>query len=351
MPMRESLTRRLTTVVLDSRPNDSSAKETGNDQRELPSFPLELVDLFLEYLHPDDQKVNAQPGSWRQLERREEPEAVRRKRDLHACSLVCRGWNGITRAHLFRDVMFVVRAPHKKRGKEAYKTFVDYDDFLKASPAVAASVRRLRLDFPNQYRYDVGTQKLDPRILSLFLSRLPVLAELHLRNVYLTRPPVPRNTDPAESYTRLSLTRVQIDHTEANHVSDYHNVAVSDIEIIMLLGLFDSAETLHLSGLGIREDPTLLLDDYAGPERLTVKRLVLERAHNGPALFFALRNAGSLNSIRSFEIRMVAELEENYDMMKKPDFLALIKPTLEHLVIRLQRSNMPCKPSMPARDP
>ncbi|EKM52990.1 uncharacterized protein PHACADRAFT_30107 [Phanerochaete carnosa HHB-10118-sp] len=345
----ETLSRRLATVVPDDQRPEIAFDSEERGGEKIPPIPLEIIDDIVNYLHPDNQSAVQSTGAgWRTLcadasQGQDQLKPVQRKHALLACSAVCRAWNSVVRPHLFRDVTFVVRAPHRKKGQEAYKTFADYDHFLRSSPAAAAAaVHKLRLGFPNRYKFGATSgQQLHLHALSLFLSHMPALETLHLRNVQFARLSTPLTGTTAGPFMRFSLKELQIEYNEDDMPSP-NTAVMDDTEAVMLSGIFAKAETLHLTGLSVRrDDPPLFLGD-PGPEKLVVERLVVQHAYSGPELFSALRSAGSLDRLRSLEVRMVAELDEEQDMLKKVAFAALVAPSLEHLTVTLHRHETAC---------
>lgn len=292
-----------------------------------PLLAAELIDCILEYLQCTSLEKSAR---WRPRLVTEDSHDAQGKRDLFACSLVCRAWSSAARPHIFRDVAFVVRAPHRQRGKEAYKTFVDYDQFLRSFPAAAASIRRLHLEFPDQYRNSLTYQHLYPEALALFLSRMPMLERLHLRNVHISRIP-----DPAENLPRSYLQELQLEYNSGG--PDPNNAIIDGTESLLASGLFARAETLHLASLSIRRDSHLSCSHPEILQELVVNRLIIERAHTGPDIFAVICGTRSLQGIRAMEIRILTELDADGEMVKSPLFTDLIAPSLEHLTVRLVR--------------
>lgn len=344
--MRDSLVRRLTTATTAMEP--SRTQSVRSDAGTTPHIPPELIDHILGYLHPEpmDDPVVLQTSraGWRERERRlrfkmediEESQAVHS--DLAACRLVSRAWSGIALAHLFHDVAFVVR--QRNRGTRPNKTLADFKAFLQSFPIISSYIQQLRLEYPDQYVHLPvrSTVKLDPIVLLGFLSLLPNLRSLHLCNVQLARPPVPRDDESASDYRLLTLQSLQISYHLAGELWP-----VPDGEYVMLLGLFSKIVELRATGMGIMGHNTGPADYSRGPAQLGITRLVVERTHNGPVLFAHLRDGIRTNTIRSLVVEMVAGYDDGYEMLKKREFLELVGPGIEELEIYLSRSLMPCK--------
>ncbi|GJE99451.1 hypothetical protein PsYK624_157150 [Phanerochaete sordida] len=340
MPLREDLSPRLATVAVhtgtDVQP-ECAADPTRNFRasRSIPTLPFELVDILLGYLHPDEHLImdatSVGRGSRSEPSFAEDPSSTSPKSDLLACSSVCRLWNGAARAHLFRDVAFVVHSPH---ARQAYKTFADFDRFLQGFPAAAVAIRSLRLDFPDQYK-GRAPQEVPARALASFLARMPRLKRLHLRNVHLARAPAP-SAGACTLGPQFALAELKVEYNEG---LEPNQVVVDDTEAMLMSGLFSRADTLHLSSYSVREVPDRPHEEP--PCALAVNRLVVERALNGTGLLSALRKTQSLQRLRALEVAIVAPGAAS-GMLKAPPFIALISPQLEHLTIRLQRTMVAC---------
>lgn len=344
--MRDNLVRRLTTATTVMEP--SRTHSARSDACRTPHIPPELIDHILGYLHPEplDDPVSVQTSraGWRERERRmrfkmediEDPQVV--GNDLAACRLVSRAWSGIALAHLFHDVAFVVR--QRNRGTRPNKTLADFKAFLQSCSIISSYIQRLRLEYPDQYAHLPvrSTVKLDPIVLLEFLSLVPNLRSLHLCNVQLGRPPVPRDNESASDYRLLTLQSLQISYHLAGQLWP-----VPDGEYVMLLGLFSRIVELRVTGMGIVGHDTGPADYSGGPAQLGITRLVVERTHNGPVLFAHLRDGLRANTIRSLVVEMVSGYDDGYEMLKKREFLELVGPGIEELEIYLSRSLMPCK--------
>ena len=321
------------------------ARITSNDLS-----PSTLTCIF-EHLHLDyweSPTSDNVPSRWRvRLQSRSnhiEQGFGWKKRDLLACSLVCKGWHLVARSHAFRDLVLVNRRNHSGDPDRLTRTLGDYDSFLQTSSDVGPLIRRLRLEYRGQYNTGFDPAKISPYMLCQLLQRMPELEDLHLCNVYLTMPPIslqPKSFPP--NFTPLALKNFRVSYVHEKSKPDTAiQKGVRDLETTMLLGLVRRADELHLIGRGIHGDQSIY-EGYDGPASLEVSKLVLERADNGPTLLSHLSHASSLNCIRHLVLRMVATLEDDYDMVKNPRFLSLISPTVETMEICLQRSMMPCE--------
>lgn len=356
---RDSLVRRLATVAIQP-PEGEPSISSRTPAFDMSSFLPELLTLVMGHLHPaqsapQDHSASIpgrgssgwRPRKDRNAQRSTDPGeddtlyAGYRKRDLLVCSLVSHGWRAAARPHLFRELTFVVRRPHYKKGVVPYKTLDDYLTLLRASPEIGAYIRRLHLEYPDQYRTGQSTsedtQKLSPASLLRLLHTMPHLEHLKLCNILLSSPP-PLPTDDTSDVSRP----LAVNHLEIRHQVNGAAWAVHDIHLTMVLGLFRAATHLHLAGMGI-VDSDGWNTEYTGPAKLDVSRLVVERAHNGDTLFRCLKDSGALSQLRSLVVRMVTTLEREYDMLKKREFIAAVSPTVEEVCIYLQRPAMPCE--------
>ncbi|GJE99452.1 hypothetical protein PsYK624_157160 [Phanerochaete sordida] len=341
MPLGEDLSQRLVSVVHnDSQPKTYAADPRAEASGSVPTltFPFELVDTVLENLHPSEHApvhAKAVSAGWRsrsESSSTEDPSQTSPKRDLLACSSVCRLWNGAARAHLFRDVVFVVHSPHARK---AYKTFADFDRFLQGFPVAAAAIRSLRLDLPDQYK-GRAPQEVSARDLASFLARMPRIERLHLRNVHLTRAPT-SSAGACALGPQFALAELKIEYNDG---SEPNQVVVDDTEAMLMSGLFSRADTLHLSSYSVREVPDHPPEEP--PCAVAVDRLVVERAYSGSSLFTTLRGTQSLEHLRALEIAIVADPGSASDMLKNPRFTELVAPQLEHITVRLQRVQAAC---------
>ncbi|GJF00190.1 hypothetical protein PsYK624_164690 [Phanerochaete sordida] len=255
------------------------------------------------------------------------------KRDLLACSVACRNWHTVARAHVFRDVAFVVRAPHARKER---KPLADFDRFLLDQPAAAAAIHSLRLAFPHESDLSLLEQVCVHDVAAV-LGRMPQLARLHLRNVYLARNPDCTIDAPAR---RFALAELKVEYSS----DQQKQVVEDDTEAMLQSGLFSRADTLHISSgwnRSFKMIPDLDRDDP--PCDLAVDRLVVERAGSGPSVLTALRNTKSLEHLRALEVVVARPGIDGPDLLlKAPRFIALVAPQLEHRTIRLQRAQIAC---------
>lgn len=244
-----------------------------------PCFPPELVDAVVKELHPAlwDPQWPESPGS---------------KQDLHACSLVCRLWNGVARPHLFRDISFSFQR-HRftglaassppleqywrifclKRQNVRHKTLEMLLCFLQASPSVSSCVRRLKLDmWPDiLFRFNEDNQ-VDSVVFNEILQRLPRLQVLHLCNILLKSPIL---SNPYRSaICRLHIVSYGCYYSSGGGNFSQRIYTLSDLNNI--LAFFTSIDELQLSQITMYSDvqdgdehPEL------GPNPIRVKSLIL----------------------------------------------------------------------------
>lgn len=170
--------------------------------------PPELLNSIFDHLHSEQWQC---PGK----------EAARGKSDLHACTLVSRAWYPLSQEHLFRDIVFSFRShldAHKDTLEDVdmhgrwvrrmgsplrpHKTLIMFVDFLRQTPALARSIRRLSLCAHSStvtrtrtVGEDVGKwvsqwqseDRVDASMFAALLQCASRVRELHLSNVVISR--------------------------------------------------------------------------------------------------------------------------------------------------------------------
>lgn len=291
-------------------------------------LPPEVMDMIFDLLRPLNWDAQRPPGAFLWRSGREE---------LMACYAVSRFWRESARRHLFRDFVVNFRcelppppgmladlyASHSRPTAYWLPDLPALFQFLNDSPAITKYIRRLRL----HCNVAVQLPKIQPGVLLGVLRSVPNLRVLHLSNVALTVPPpqsVPRLETP--------LSRLQLSYSNTRDES----WRISDLEITQLLDCFIEIEELHLLGQGPLDTPRVDLDDYRGPSKLRVEKLVLQRRWNRGVLFKHLVHA-SLDNVRCLVLRQVSLYGVDIELF--PAFLRSIGPRLQELRVYLNHDH------------
>lgn len=222
-------------------------------EAEVLALPPELFDNILSYLQPTSQFDSAEGIAVKEYDTL--------KRDLLACSLVCRTWRDLTLRYLFSDVRVLFSTSDDvddARGAPILLRFLSYGSlysgrtslanfyaFLSQSPHIGSCIRKLRLElFPikkvaGAHILQWTTEDYPSQSLLLdILNRdtLPHLTHVQLRDVYLHS----KNLDP-------SITD-SVSHLEEVHIACGGIYRVSLPDLSNILSLFTDVDHLHLSG-------------------------------------------------------------------------------------------------------
>ena len=313
---------------------DMHPKQTDEPPRPFPKLPPELLDNVFSNFHPEDWERPGHYGAPGRL-------------DLMACNAVCRSWHETARPHLFRDFVCVFHHEsildwydeppeaedilQRERRRQRVRTLSMLLDFLTASPAIAYSIRRLKL------RCRMGNESHDAdsefpashctnaSVFRQLLCRLPRLRLLHLCNVALDSLV---NCDP--QYLCRPLDSLQISYVCRDGY--WH---IPDIMPSLLLCCFTEVKELHLVGSGMLTVGLPGPRNYLGPPHLRVESLILQRIRNCGGLLAHLEK--STAELQRLTVRLI-DLVAGEDLPLFNKYLRHIGPRLKQLRVLLHHN-------------
>ena len=302
------------------------------------TLPPELLNSIFDHLHPEQWQC---PGK----------EAARGKSDLHACTLVSRAWYPLSQEHLFRDVVFSFRShldAHEDAPEDVdmhgrwvrrmgspmspHKTLFMFVDFLRQTPALARSIRRLALyahsstvtrtrtvgedvgKWVSQWQAD---DRVDASTFGALLQCASRVRELHLSNVVVSRPAVVYPPPYRPVLQSLHVT-----------VGDW---LPSAVDLPALLRHFGAVNDLQLKGIDFAATTNdERIPAYAIGSKAVVKHLTWQgRCSPPPGFTAAISRSLDLQAIRRL-VLLVAETSPELQ-----ELVELTSPNVEELRIRI----------------
>lgn len=263
-------------------------------------LPLEIHDAIIGQLRGNKDQVNG----WSNVA----------KKDLWACSLVCRTWKFITQAYLFRDIGYTFcQAPRARSPIQKLQSF------LQENTRLAEYIQSLRLSHSIAIAMD-HEDAIDIGLLRDVLQLLP-----HLREVSLNAMTIDRETKYVLPPTRPSVAHVHIEYDDF-FLLDRPGV-LPDIPAI--LACFDEIHTVTLNYCNVDFDlpPGLEASHPLSVHRLpVVQRLKLIEVDNIATDLPALLS-------RSMDTAEIQTLTLCSDESEHAELFEFLSPSLKRLYI------------------